>query len=315
MTSTDLAPKVLLLLFGVKQLATKYMDWGYMQLIVVWPCFTQSDKGVVDFDVVAYFPKEMSIGVYTYLTFIYIYSILYVCSLYNNILSYIPTQNPFQKNYIQNIPINPMALWPYLRPFWVFLLKLWPNCQVMRRSTIGTSHGLPGKRLGAAACRWDSTNSNHGNSNESEYDPCDARNGWIFNKEHFDVIFLQALCFFLGGGRFIDKDVLRKQKKGERKRCSDVCFCLEIGWFYSCFLIGFYSRTSANIIFFTWGWHKKSRNTTKKYHGIWGCCGETPIGAQPSLTWSCIFRKFLAGEGLSRNLAWTCYFASWNEHF
>lgn len=29
-----------------------------------------------------------------------------------------------KKNIPKRIPINPMALWPYLRPFWVFLLKL-----------------------------------------------------------------------------------------------------------------------------------------------------------------------------------------------
>ena len=150
------------------------------------------------------------------------------------------------------------------------------------------------------------------------YDPSDARNGWIFNKEKFwcDLFCERCVIFFGGGGSLTRMSLEKTKKKGERIKGAATCFfCLEIGWLYSFFLIGFYSRTSAYIIFFTWGWHKKSKKTTKKYQGIWGFCGETPIGAQPSLTWSCIFRKFLAGEGLSRNLAWTCYFASWNEHF
>ena len=148
-------------------------------------------------------------------------------------------------------------------------------------------------------------------------DPSDARGMAGFLTRNILMWFFCKRCVFFWGveGSLTRMSWENKKNVKEKGAATFVFVWKLVGFIYSCFLIGFYSRTSAYIIFFTWGWHKKSRNTTKKYQGIWGCCGETPIGAQPSLTWSCIFRKFLAGEGLSRNLAWTCYFASWNEHF
>ena len=143
---------------------------------------------------------------------------------------------------------------------------------------------------------------------DARNDPSDARKmaGFLTRKMLMCFFFCERCFFFWGGGRFIDKRMswenMRKPKKGERKRCSDIFFCLEIGWFYSRFLIGFYSRTSAYMIFFTWGWHKKSRKTTKKYQGIWGCFGETPIGAQPSLTPYKHFQKISCRRGVVQEL-------------
>ena len=156
------------------------------------------------------------------------------------------------------------------------LLKLWPNCQVMRPSIIGTSHGLPGKRLGAAACR---TNSNHGNSNESKKRSqwCPVMAGFLTSKMLM-CFFLRALCFFWGEGLLTRMSWETRKRKVQRH-----------------FFFTFQPRPIICFLF-TWREAQAIQENTKK-NRIWGCCGETPIVAQPSLTLQTFSENFLQERG------------------
>ena len=221
-----------------------------MQLIVVWPCFTQSDKGVVDFDVVAYFPKEMSVDVYTYPTFIYIYIYIlyYMYVLY--ITTYCLTSLPkiHSKKIISKT--FPSILWPYGPISDLFgcsssnfdQIVRWCGVQQLVLRMVCQEKGLVLQHAGRIH--------SHGNSNESEYDRiwCQEwsqwcqKNGWIFNKENVDVFFfLRAMFFFFGGGGgSLTKGCLEKtwenQKKVKEKGAATFFFVWKLVGFIVVFL-------------------------------------------------------------------------------
>ena len=106
-----------------------------------------------------------------------------------------------------------------------------------------------------------------------------------------------SFCDFLGGRKrclFLKVHWQGRPQKTKKRwrseRCSDIVF---------------YSPTSANHIFHMKASTRNPGKHRKKYQGIWGSCGAFSHLAS-------MFRKFVAGEGLSRNLAWTCFVASWN---